>query len=315
MIYHSDVFQGEIQGNDKSFKTFSTMPYGYRAAFVTLATYHSRGGLEHHRKNSNTVGAAKRKRHRKVYRPCRKVVGSSTKQRIDRRRRRGLHYDCGCNVFHGKRQKRRYFGSQSRFFPAKQNYNAMKKTVIFCALALLFCACGTIKYVPIESTRTEYKHTITSDSVFLRDSIFVKEKGDTLFLERYRYFYRDRVLRDSVIVKDTIRVPYPVEVVKEVKKTVIKLAKFSNMVRANCAFCGFAYYHILCVEVEKIIPKKSRRKRLFCALLLIFNQTYIGLSKTFYIFAAECFTRYRLLLIYCNTFATRCCNLLKISIG
>ena len=94
----------------------------------------------------------------------------------------------------------------------------MKKTVVFFAISLFFCACGTIKYVPIESTRTEYKHTITTDSVFLRDSIFVKEKGDTLILERYRYFYRDRVLRDSVIVKDTIRVPYPVEVVKEVKK-------------------------------------------------------------------------------------------------
>ena len=43
-IRHSkDVFVGEIQGKDKSFKTFSTMPYGYRAAFVTLATYLSRG--------------------------------------------------------------------------------------------------------------------------------------------------------------------------------------------------------------------------------------------------------------------------------
>jgi len=93
----------------------------------------------------------------------------------------------------------------------------MKKTAIFCAIALLCCACGTIKYVPIESTRTEYRNIITTDSVFLRDSIFVKEKGDTLILEKYRYFYRDRVLRDSVIVKDTIRVPYPVEVVKEVK--------------------------------------------------------------------------------------------------
>ena len=41
--HNADVFQGEIKGNDKSFKTFSSMPYGYRAAFVTLATYLSRG--------------------------------------------------------------------------------------------------------------------------------------------------------------------------------------------------------------------------------------------------------------------------------
>jgi len=41
--HNADVFRGEIKGNDKSFKTFSSMPYGYRAAFVTLATYLSRG--------------------------------------------------------------------------------------------------------------------------------------------------------------------------------------------------------------------------------------------------------------------------------
>lgn len=41
--HNADTFQGEIKGNDKSFKTFSSMSYGYRAAFVTLATYFSRG--------------------------------------------------------------------------------------------------------------------------------------------------------------------------------------------------------------------------------------------------------------------------------
>ena len=94
----------------------------------------------------------------------------------------------------------------------------MKKTAIFCAVVSLCCACGSIKYIPIETTRTEYRNITTTENVFLRDSIFVKEKGDTLILEKYRYLYRDRILRDSVIVKDTIRVPYPVEMVKEVKK-------------------------------------------------------------------------------------------------
>ncbi len=41
--HNADTFQGEIKGSDKSFKTFSSMAYGYRAAFVTLATYLSRG--------------------------------------------------------------------------------------------------------------------------------------------------------------------------------------------------------------------------------------------------------------------------------
>ena len=43
-IRHSaDNFQGEIKSNDKCFKTFSSMPYGYRAGFVILGTYLTRG--------------------------------------------------------------------------------------------------------------------------------------------------------------------------------------------------------------------------------------------------------------------------------
>lgn len=42
--HNADRFQGEIKpGTDKSFKTFSSLAYGYRTAFVTLATYLSRG--------------------------------------------------------------------------------------------------------------------------------------------------------------------------------------------------------------------------------------------------------------------------------
>ena len=94
----------------------------------------------------------------------------------------------------------------------------MKKTIVFCALALLFCACGTTQYIPIETTCTEYRDNYLRDSIYLRDSVFVKEKGDTLIVEKYRYLYRDKIVRDSVFTNDTIHVPYPVEVVKEAKK-------------------------------------------------------------------------------------------------
>ncbi|MEN6619734.1 MAG: structural protein P5 [Rikenellaceae bacterium] len=43
-IRHSaEQFQGEINGKNKSFKTFSSLPYGYRAGFVILGTYLLRG--------------------------------------------------------------------------------------------------------------------------------------------------------------------------------------------------------------------------------------------------------------------------------
>ena len=49
-IRHSrDRFQGEVvPGSDRAFKQFTSMAYGYRAAFVTLATYlaHGRNTVE-----------------------------------------------------------------------------------------------------------------------------------------------------------------------------------------------------------------------------------------------------------------------------
>jgi hypothetical protein len=39
---NSDVYEGEL-ASENAFKRFSTLPYGYRAAFVTLGTYLARG--------------------------------------------------------------------------------------------------------------------------------------------------------------------------------------------------------------------------------------------------------------------------------
>lgn len=41
--HNAEHFQGEIKGRDKSFKTFSSLPFGYRAGIVILGTYLSRG--------------------------------------------------------------------------------------------------------------------------------------------------------------------------------------------------------------------------------------------------------------------------------
>ncbi|MDR1585673.1 MAG: hypothetical protein LBS07_05845, partial [Prevotellaceae bacterium] len=84
-------------------------------------------------------------------------------------------------------------------------------------LAAVFSGCHKTVYVPVESVKTEYRDNYLRDSVYLHDSIFVKEKGDTVFVNAFRYLYRDRTVRDSIAVHDTVKVPYPVEVEKPVK--------------------------------------------------------------------------------------------------
>ncbi len=93
----------------------------------------------------------------------------------------------------------------------------MKKAFLFCTIALLCCACGTTKYIPIETIKTECRDKIVRDSIYHYDSVFIKQTADTLFLERYKYLYRDKIIKDSIFIQDTIRVPYPVEIIKQVK--------------------------------------------------------------------------------------------------
>ena len=93
----------------------------------------------------------------------------------------------------------------------------MKKILLFAVIATLLYSCKSIKYVPVETTKTEYRDKIFRDSVTRYDSVYMKEKGDSLILERYRYLYKNSIIRDTTIIRDTIQVSYPVEVIKQVK--------------------------------------------------------------------------------------------------
>jgi lysozyme family protein len=88
----------------------------------------------------------------------------------------------------------------------------MKITLFFVLFFIGFAACNKTIYVPVESVRTEYRDNYLRDSVYVRDSIFIKVKGDTVWIEIYKYIYKDKFVRDSVYLNDTIRVPYPVDV-------------------------------------------------------------------------------------------------------
>lgn len=87
--------------------------------------------------------------------------------------------------------------------------------LLVTCLLLCFCSCGQVRYVPVETVKTEveYRDRWQRDSIHVRDSIYVRERGDTVFIDRWHTFYKDRILRDTMYVNrtDTIREPYPVE--------------------------------------------------------------------------------------------------------
>lgn len=112
----------------------------------------------------------------------------------------------------------------------------MKRLLAFiCVLVMASCSLGR-KAVKQEerrdsaSVRTEFVWQVKQihDSIYLRDSVFVEKKGDTIYLNKWRTQYRERLIHDTLIVTkaDTLRI-------KEVaSKEVVKSPSFFQMWRA-----------------------------------------------------------------------------------
>lgn len=90
---------------------------------------------------------------------------------------------------------------------------------IYIFILILFNSCKTLNNVKIEK---EYVHdTITTeltkrDSIYFQDSIIIRDKGDTVFVDKWHIRYKDKIqYRDSIQVKVEYK---DREVIKEVVK-------------------------------------------------------------------------------------------------
>ena len=89
--------------------------------------------------------------------------------------------------------------------------------IFICGIILIaFGSCRTIKYVPIETIKHDsvYITQHQKDSIYIYDSIYQKEKGDTVLIEKWHTRYIEKQVRDTLIQiqRDTIPQPYPMEV-------------------------------------------------------------------------------------------------------
>lgn len=125
----------------------------------------------------------------------------------------------------------RYFGPKG-FWPSFDDCSdnaagGCLTVVVFIVLLvgmMIVTSCGSIKYVPVETVKKEYVSrtdtVIKTDSVYVRDSVNTSTVGDTVFVDRWHWAYKNidvqKILRDTVIIRDSIQVPYPVE--KELTK-------------------------------------------------------------------------------------------------
>lgn len=69
------------------------------------------------------------------------------------------------------------------------------------ALAVIvLCLVGCRTYVPVETVRTEVvkELEIQRDSIYVLDSVFVRSKADTVFVERWRVEYKEALRVDTL---------------------------------------------------------------------------------------------------------------------
>ncbi len=94
------------------------------------------------------------------------------------------------------------------------------KPVFSFLLLLLVVACKSTK--TIDNHRWSNERIVSrsfADSIYIHDSIVVKEKADTVFEIRMKTIYRDRWLMDTLIIRDTLNTVQKVSVEKNAGKS------------------------------------------------------------------------------------------------
>ena len=107
-------------------------------------------------------------------------------------------------------------------------------------------ACRSVRYIPVESVRHDSVVTILHqrDSIYQHDSVYIKEKADTLLIERWHTRWRDRVNHDTLYISkvDTIRIPVPVErKLTKSERTYITIGKWSVGVVAGLVLAAICF--------------------------------------------------------------------------
>ena len=80
------------------------------------------------------------------------------------------------------------------------------KTIFLLLLLTTIISCTTTKIVevPVETIKTEYIEQVKYDSIYHKDSIYIMQKGDTIYNNKVQYLYKYKYLRDTINITDTI---------------------------------------------------------------------------------------------------------------
>lgn len=86
----------------------------------------------------------------------------------------------------------------------------MRQAIVLLLATFILAACASVRYVPVETVHSDtlIQKMAKLDSIYVRDSIYVYVKGDTVtkYVEKWRYKYRTQYDTLYIAKRDTVTV-------------------------------------------------------------------------------------------------------------
>lgn len=91
----------------------------------------------------------------------------------------------------------------------------MTKYVLLFIISFLLARCSLVRYVPVESVRTDsvFIYRNVTSALTIKDSVYIDKTRDTVRVVIYKYVGERYSKTDTVYINktDSVAVPYPVE--------------------------------------------------------------------------------------------------------
>lgn len=100
----------------------------------------------------------------------------------------------------------------------------MLSRILFWAIIVTACcalfSCRTVQYVPVETVKTETERVvdIQRDSIYVLDSIYVREAHDTIYITKWRTEYKEALRVDTFNIVKVDSINTIIEVEKRLTK-------------------------------------------------------------------------------------------------
>lgn len=130
----------------------------------------------------------------------------------------------------------------------------MKKILFLLFMTLLLGSCKVkekIVEVPVPQIKTEIKYIdkVKYDSIYLKDSVYIIQKGDTVYNTKVAYKYKYKYLKDTITINkaDTIT--------RLQKVTEIKVKNQLNVVQKVLMYIGLFSLLMFIIIIYKHFKK------------------------------------------------------------